>query len=88
MYQIAVLLLAALASTAYGQGTTQTSVAPQLRECYIEPNLVDRNNLPPTTISILIDIIRQIEDNPNINIDMRQLSASLLHAYVSSLITF
>ncbi|XP_030029400.2 uncharacterized protein LOC115446757 [Manduca sexta] len=80
MLWAAVLVVAAL-SDAQAQLTAQTSIAPELRECYIDPMLVNRNNLPPMTISILIDIIRKIEDNPNVNMDLRQLSALLLHTY-------
>ncbi|XP_049877845.1 uncharacterized protein LOC126375043 [Pectinophora gossypiella] len=79
MYRLAIVLLAA--TGAYAQLTAQTSVAPELRECYMDSNLVNRNNLPPTTIPVLIDIIRQIEDNPNVNVDLRQLAVLLLHTY-------
>ncbi|XP_045495801.1 uncharacterized protein LOC123694383 [Colias croceus] len=63
------------------QITAQSSVAPELRECYTNPQFLDRNNLPPTTLPVLIDIIQQIEDNPNINMDLRQLAVQLLHAF-------
>ncbi|XP_063821062.1 uncharacterized protein LOC135071214 isoform X1 [Ostrinia nubilalis] len=75
------LLLVAIATGAHAQSTGQTSVAPDLRECYTNPWLLNRNNLPPTTIQTLIDIIRQIEDNPNVNVDMRTMAALLLHTY-------
>lgn len=61
------------------QLTAQTSVAPELRECYMNTTLINRNNLPPTSIAVLIDIIQKIEDNPNINIDLRQMAVVLLH---------
>ncbi|KAJ2947821.1 hypothetical protein O0L34_g9609 [Tuta absoluta] len=79
MYWSALILLAA--SGASAQLTAQSSVAPGLRECYINGTLLNRNNLPPTTIPVLIDIIRQIEDNPNVNFDLRQLAVLLLHTY-------
>ena len=63
---------------AHTQLTAQPSVAPELRECYTDPVLINRNNLPPTTMSILIDIIRKIEDNANVNMDLRQLVVLLL----------
>lgn len=78
MYWSAFLLVAFVAG-AHAQATAQTSVAPDLRECYMEPFLLNRNNLAPTTINTLIDIIRQIEDNPNINVDLRTLATLLLH---------
>ncbi|CAH2989442.1 unnamed protein product [Chilo suppressalis] len=76
-----VFFLIAIANGAHGQATAQSSVAPELRECYMDPNLVNRNNLPPTTMPVLIDIIRKIENNPNINLDLRMLSTQLLHTF-------
>lgn len=81
MHWLPVLLVAALGS-AHAQQTAQTRVADELSECYRDPNLVNRNNLPPVTLPVLIDIIRKIEDNPNVNMDLRQLSTVLLHTYV------
>lgn len=78
MYWLPLFLLA-VAGYIQAQQTAQTSVAPELRECYLDPLLVNRNNLPPATIQVLIDIIQKIEDNPNVNVDLRQLSALLLH---------
>ncbi|XP_004930218.1 uncharacterized protein LOC101738136 [Bombyx mori] len=73
--------MVAVVGTTHGQLTAQSSIAPELRECYFDPILLNRNNLPPTTIPVLIDIIRRIEDNPDVNMDLRQLSALLLHTY-------
>ncbi|KAJ8736414.1 hypothetical protein PYW08_007070 [Mythimna loreyi] len=80
MYWLPIFLVAALGS-AQGQQTAQTRVADSLSECYSNPVLADRNNLPPVTMQVLIDIIRKIEDNPNVNMDLRQLSSVLLHTY-------
>ncbi|XP_061708773.1 uncharacterized protein LOC133518964 [Cydia pomonella] len=74
------LVLAVAISSAHGQLTAQTSVAPELRECYTDPAL-NRNNLPPATISVLVDIIQKIEDHPNVNMDLRQIATTLLHTY-------
>ncbi|CAH0724807.1 unnamed protein product, partial [Brenthis ino] len=77
-----VIIMSVIASTnVYAQLTAQSSVAPELRECYTDPLLINRNNLPPMTMPVLIDIIQKIEDNPNINMDLRQLALSLLHTY-------
>lgn len=82
MYLVgAVLLIAALTKDTSAQRTAQKTVAPILRECYSDPLLLNRNNLPPTTIPVLIDIIRQLENHPNINVDLRQMSTMLLHNY-------
>ncbi|XP_026732255.1 uncharacterized protein LOC113497022 [Trichoplusia ni] len=75
------LFLVAIVGSVHAQQTAQTRVADELSECYRDPNLLNRNNLPPVTIQVLIDIIRKIEDNPNVNMDLRQLSAVLLHTY-------
>ncbi|XP_050347728.1 uncharacterized protein LOC126771723 [Nymphalis io] len=76
-----VMLLSAATSCVHAQLTAQTSVAPDLRECYTDVNLINRNNLPPTSMSVLIDIISKIEDNPNVNMDLRQLVVVLLQTY-------
>ncbi|XP_072944091.1 uncharacterized protein [Epargyreus clarus] len=76
-----ILLLVAAAGCVSAQLTTQSSVAPDLRECYTNGSLIDRNNLPPMTINVLIDLIQKIEDNPNVNVDLRQLAVLLLHTY-------
>lgn len=77
MIWLAMVLLTAT-SGVHGQLNAQSSIAPLLRECYTNGELLDRNNLPPTTMSVLIDIIRKIEDHPDVNMDMRQLVASVL----------
>lgn len=74
-----VVLMAMAIGGARAQLTAQSSVAPDLRECYTNATLLNRNNLPPTTVAVLIDIIRKIEDSPNVNVDLRQLAVSLLH---------
>lgn len=86
MHWLPILLVAALGS-AQAQQTSQTRVADTLSECYSNPELANRNNLPPATMQVLIDIIRKIEDDPNVNMDLRQLSTVLLHTYVHVLLT-
>lgn len=79
MYWLAVLMLTATGVSAQTVPTAMSSVAPELRECYMNVTLLNRNNLPPATMPVLIDIIRKIEDNPNNVLDLRQLSVLLLH---------
>ncbi|XP_026319917.1 uncharacterized protein LOC113230276 [Hyposmocoma kahamanoa] len=81
MYWLAVLMLTATGVSAQTVPTAMSSVAPELRECYMNVTLLNRNNLPPATMPVLIDIIRKIEDNPNNVLDLRQLSVLLLHTY-------
>lgn len=78
MYWLA-LLVGLLVSGAHSQLTAQSSVAPELRECYTDTLLQNRNNLPPATINVLIDIIRHVEDSPNVNMGLREIAVSLLH---------
>lgn len=77
MFWLTVFVLA-IAAKVQCQLTAQSSVAPELRECYTDRLLIDRNNLPPMTMQVLIDIIQQVEDNPNVNVDLRQLVILLL----------
>ncbi|KAL4702983.1 hypothetical protein ACJJTC_008761 [Scirpophaga incertulas] len=81
MFWIPALLLVTVTTGAQAQATAQSSVAPELRECYLNTTLLDRNNLPPTSMAVLIDIIRKLEDNPNINLDLRMLATQILHTY-------
>ncbi|KAM3967620.1 uncharacterized protein ACR2FA_011171 isoform 2-T2 [Aphomia sociella] len=76
-----VLAFSAILGTAHAQTTAESNVAPELRECYTDPLLLDRNNLPPVTVQVLIDIIQKIEDSPNVNVDLRVLSVLLLHKF-------
>lgn len=78
MYWLVALMLTAGVS-AQMLPTATLNVAPELRECYMNETLMNRNNLPPATMPVLIDILRKIEDDPNNVIDLRQLSVLLLH---------
>ncbi|XP_023952626.2 uncharacterized protein LOC112056422 [Bicyclus anynana] len=82
MILLAITVVAA-ASCVQAQSTAQTNVAPDLRECYIDPSFTNRNNIPPTTIQVLIDIIQQIEDNRNVNnvLNLRELTCLVLQRY-------
>lgn len=75
------IILATIVSCTNAQQTAQTRVASHLSECYNNVTLINRNNLPPVTVQVLIDIIRKIEDNANVNMDLRQIAAVLLHTY-------
>ncbi|XP_053615981.1 uncharacterized protein LOC128678444 [Plodia interpunctella] len=81
MYQYVALAIFCMLRGANAQVTAQANVAPDLRECYTNPILLDRNNLPPPSIQTLVDIIQKIEDHPNVNVDLRMLAVLLLHTY-------
>lgn len=87
MINVVILLVLLLSSVVKisGQGYGKT-LSPFLMECYSEPNLLDRNNLPPMTLPVMLDIIRKIEDHPNSVGDMRQISTAII--FMSVLINF
>lgn len=60
------------------QENTASSVAPSLLECYNNSYLQDRNTRLPSTINVLIDLIRKVEDGPT-SLDARQLAVQLIH---------
>lgn len=61
-----------------GQSNARTVLSPFLKDCYSESWLVNRNNLPPMTFSVMLDIIRKIEDHPNSIGSMRQISTGIV----------
>lgn len=72
------IFLVAAVGCASGQETAQTRVASSLSECYSSPYFLDRNNLPPVTMPVLIDVIRKIEDNTT-TLNLREITTLLLH---------
>lgn len=60
------------------QDNAGSSVANWLLECYNNSYLQDRNARLPSTINILIDLIRKVEGGPT-SLDARQLSIQLIH---------
>lgn len=79
MIWLPIFLVAAVGCVS-GQETAQTRVASSLSECYSNPNLLNRNNLPPVTMPVLIDIIRKIEDNTT-TLNLREMTTLLLHSF-------
>lgn len=74
------IVLCALLQT-HGQENVQTRVAPGLLECYENPALFERDSRLPMTMNMLIELIRKVEDGPQFQQDMRQLSIGLLHRF-------
>lgn len=62
------------------QENAGSSVAKSLRECYNTTEHLDRDSRPPTTIGILIDLIRKVE-NGRTPPDTRTLSLSIIHRF-------
>lgn len=65
----------------YAQENIQTVVAKSLEECYNNSEIVDKDNKLPMTLSVLLDLIRKIENGPD-RIDLSALAVNLLHRYV------
>lgn len=62
------------------QENAGTNVSPSLQECYNDTLITTRDFRLPSTITALIDLIRQIEDG-NTNQNARELSFKILHRY-------
>lgn len=66
---------------ASGQENAGTSIARSLQQCY-NTTEYKKFNIPPTSINILIDLIRKAEDSKSTQ-DARVLSYEILHRFVS-----
>lgn len=56
-------------------------LSPFVQDCYENKYLLERDNRLPHTLNTLIAILRKIEDDKNLNMDIRSLSITLLHRY-------
>lgn len=72
------VLIVFLFDAALAQENAASSVAPSLLECYNNSYLLDRNARLPSTINVLIELIRKVEDGPA-SLDARQLAIQLIH---------
>lgn len=75
------LLLASFQPGTLGQENVRTQIPSHLVECYTIPEIVNRDTRLPSNINLLIELIRKIEDWPGLNMDMRQLSTTLVHRF-------
>lgn len=84
-HRLAVLLIGLLIAIALrqtnGQDNIQTRIPNSLAECYLNETIFNRDSRLPSNVNLLIEIIRKIEDSPGFNMDMRTLSASLVHRF-------
>ncbi|GBP39809.1 hypothetical protein EVAR_88311_1 [Eumeta japonica] len=76
-----ILVLVQVLIFVYAQDGVRTIISDYLVECYSEPGLLDRNNLPPMTLPVLLDIIRKIEEHPNLIGNLRQISTFIVHTF-------
>ncbi|CAO1322852.1 unnamed protein product [Diamesa hyperborea] len=70
-----------LVSTCIAQENAQPRVAPGVVECYRRADLFERDNRLPMTPSMLIELIRKVEDAPGSNQGIRQIATGLLHRF-------
>lgn len=79
---LAVLLVLAICQRcAYSQENAQTRIPNSLVECYMNPEIYERDYRLPSTINILIDLIRKIEDATRGSQDIRQIAVGILHRF-------
>ncbi|KAF2884989.1 hypothetical protein ILUMI_21163 [Ignelater luminosus] len=65
---------------AKSQDNAGSSVAKALLECYNKTENLDRELRPPSSINVLIELIRRIESGPSIQND-REISIELIHRF-------
>lgn len=75
------LLLIVAIHTVSAQQNAGRSVAPALQECYNTQELLETGRRLPSSINVLIDLIRRAEDGRATQ-DARQLSIELIHRYL------
>lgn len=75
------LLLAICQRCVYSQENAQTRIPNSLVECYMNGENYERDYRLPSTINLLIDLIRKIEDATRGTLDMRQIAVGLLHRF-------
>lgn len=63
------------------QENAQTRIPNSLAECYENPELYERDNRLPATISTLIELVRKIEDSGEFSPDIKEMVVSLLHRF-------
>lgn len=79
IFRIIVLSLFLIIGTK-SQDNAGSSVAKALLECYNKTENLDRELRPPSSINVLIELIRKIESGPSIQND-REISVELIHRY-------
>lgn len=61
------------------QENAQRKLSNALLECYNTTEILLKDNHLPHNMHAFIAILRKIEDNPELQMDLRQLSVALLH---------
>ncbi|KAK0090898.1 hypothetical protein PV325_000064 [Microctonus aethiopoides] len=66
------------------QENAQRKLSNALLECYNTTEILLKDNHLPHNMHAFIAILRKIEDNPELQMDLRQLSVALLHRFRQS----
>lgn len=74
-----VVLFCSILVITQAQENIQRRVPDSLLECYINPELLDRDNRLPTTLTTLIDLIRKVENYEQSRLSLRELTVELLY---------
>ncbi|XP_045482663.1 uncharacterized protein LOC123686512 [Harmonia axyridis] len=81
MNHLAILaILASYATLSWSQLNAGSSVSPKLIKCYNDSRIVEKDNRLPSTIEILIALIRKIEDQTSFR-NNRELASQLLFSF-------
>lgn len=76
-----ILVLFVCQQNCNAQENVQTRIPSSLTECYMNPEILQRDNRLPSNINMLIELIRKVEDTPGYNQDIRTISTSLVHRF-------
>lgn len=79
---VSVLLLLCLSACLAQDNTpvnAQPRIAGHLQECYRRRDIFERDNRLPMTPTMLIEILRKVEDTPGFALNIQQFATSLLH---------
>lgn len=78
---ILIVMLTICNQISYCQENAQTRIPKSLTECYENPEIYERDNRLPATMSTLIELIRKIEDVPEFSSDVRTVVINLVHRF-------
>lgn len=82
---VTTLFTVLLLGVAQAQENAGDVVASGLKPCYENINIFYKDNLPPASLNVALDLIRRIEDGLSKQ-NAREFSAEILHRYVKSII--
>lgn len=75
------LILLYAINLSFAQDNAQPRIAPALRRCYENGHIFERDNRLPMNPTMLVELIRKVEDSPGFTLNMRQLATSILFRF-------